>query len=494
MSAANPPTERVLYAEQVVLGRTGDSLRVAPARIHVSGTRFTEVVEQSRPEFETWALTHHQTVTDLGHRLVSPAFINGHTHLAMAAFRGLGSGAAFEHNVVEDLYYALESGLTPEDVRAFTRLGAYESLLCGVGLVWDHYYGGEGIAEALRDTGLAGVVAPTLQDVSGPGSQAWPAQLAATAVIDEGTEWRRVGVFAAVGPHATDTVSDTLFERARSLATERELPMHLHLAQSLEEYERSLRLHGLSPTERLHRVGLLASPARALLVHVLFVTDDDLRRLDPERHLLGYCPQSQVRFAFPALPTRWEHARLRWVLGTDCAPCNDSMNVQKELRAAAGAALHAVPASEPYLQFCKGGTLAEAKAVADRRSEVQSDSSALRSPDRLLSSVWSQPGSAHPKFMCGAIAAGHLANLVVWDLDHPAFWPPTDPLRLLAYGDTTGAIDWMLVAGSPVGQRGRFAASLIGSGEHREARREAEARLRRHLSRIGVTTPEPPGA
>ena len=54
----------------------------------------------------------------------------------MLAFRGIGGLASLEGNVVKDLYFRLEQNLEPEDVRAFTRLGAVEALMSGTGFVW----------------------------------------------------------------------------------------------------------------------------------------------------------------------------------------------------------------------------------------------------------------------------------------------------------------------------------------------------------------------
>jgi cytosine/adenosine deaminase-related metal-dependent hydrolase len=37
-----------------------------------------------------------------------PAFVNGHTHLAMGALRGITGSGSFDGNVVEDLFFKLE--------------------------------------------------------------------------------------------------------------------------------------------------------------------------------------------------------------------------------------------------------------------------------------------------------------------------------------------------------------------------------------------------
>jgi hypothetical protein len=53
----------------------------------------------------------------------------------MSAFRGIGGVAALSGNVVEDLFFHIESLVQPSDIRAFTRMGAYEALLSGTGVV-----------------------------------------------------------------------------------------------------------------------------------------------------------------------------------------------------------------------------------------------------------------------------------------------------------------------------------------------------------------------
>jgi len=69
-------------------------------------------------------------------------------------------------------------------------------------------------------------VAPTLQDRgNGPGVALLEAAIAETEAIDDDDRLRARGVFAAVGPHATDTVSEALWHRCRDLAVKRNIPV-----------------------------------------------------------------------------------------------------------------------------------------------------------------------------------------------------------------------------------------------------------------------------
>ncbi|MEC7241881.1 MAG: amidohydrolase family protein [Myxococcota bacterium] len=469
-----------LYSDAVVLPRGRSDLRIEPALVTLSKGTISAV--------ETGASATQQRgdsdVEDLGERLLSPAFINTHTHLALSALRGVGQLDRMRGNVVEQLFYQVESKLEPGDIRAFVRMGAYEALCSGTGTVWDHYYGGLQVAEGLKDVGLTGVVAPTLQDLSGPGVSQLDAQLEATEVLATSTDWLNSGIAAALGPHATDTVSDRLWNDVRELRERLQVPIHAHVAQSIEETQRSFEHHGCSPITRLHRLGLLGAEHVFLIVHALFVSGQELDLLDPEMDVLGHCPFAQAQFAFPAPLSSWVQRNLSVALGTDCGACNDSMNVQQELRLVAGGPALSGTWSTERNDAEAMGDLASFEALQNKRVGTYDLTANSLSVERLLSWVWQSPGRLHPQLRVGRIETGHLANLILWDLNHPATWPAPLPLRAVAMSDATPAIDHVMIQGQWRGERGRFSQSLLDTPDYREAQEEATNRLRRLLARV----------
>ncbi len=74
---------------------------------------------------------------------------------------------------------------------------------------------------------------------------------------------------------------------------------------------------------------------------------------------------------------------------------------------------------------------------------------------------------------------------MVYDPAHPNLWPGEDPLRALAYADAVPALEWAMVNGEFVGERGHFQASVLGSEAYRHARQEADRRLGEHLEKLG---------
>lgn len=105
-----------VFSKRVVLENPSGHLQIEPACISIDGSSIAHV--DKNPEKPLSG-----DVLDFGDKPIRPAFINSPTHLPMSAFRGIGGG--------EDLFFQIQSSLQPGDIRAFTRMGAYEALLSG---------------------------------------------------------------------------------------------------------------------------------------------------------------------------------------------------------------------------------------------------------------------------------------------------------------------------------------------------------------------------
>jgi len=404
---------------------------------------------------------------DYGERLISPSFINAHTHIPMNFFKPILEMEKKAKNLVEDVFFKSEKIIKNEDIYAFAKIGAYENLLNGCGLIWDHYYAGLDIAKACHEVGLAAVVAPTIQDIFGPGAHRSEEAFEDTHTIQNHAEFKKKGVFAALGPHATDTVSSTLWERIREHSVSWNLPVHVHVAQHPMEAARIKEREGCSPIEYLQRLGILGDTPHNVLVHCIHTSAKDLRLIPKHTNTLIFCPFSQIIFDRPADITLWQAASKEWAVATDTVASNDSMNVQKELRFCA---------SFPNLK--KAFHKKESTLTSPLQDGIFFDS------DFLLDKVFYTPGKMHPQFKAGVIEEKALANFIVWDINHPSFWPPFRLQRSLCMGDTTGAIYNMCVAGNWLGTDGNFYNNILQSKEYQESIKEANKRLQYLLQRL----------
>lgn len=463
-----------------------DKPELVSAALDIRGASITAIHwNVTLPEARALARAREADFHDFGAQVITPAFVNAHTHLALGFLRASEPGPAGSDNMVERLFFEVERRLEPDDVRAFVRMGAYESLLNGVGMVWDHYYFADSVIEGLLDTGLSAVVAPTLQDLAGPGQDHWRSQLEATRRLAVDDSLRQRGLFAALGPHATDTVSIDLWQRSAALAEELELPFHAHAAQSLEEVERAWERHGFSPVAWLSSLGIFEQIPRTLLTHCLFTSRRELEALDPARVAIAFCPCSQKVFGFAADPSRFSDAGLEWIVATDTSAGNDSMNLQKELKSVAELRTTGISSGPTWQEFFDSNSLEAARRAWAERQRRFHRHQHLAEPQALLDRVWGAPGALHPHVRVGRIEVGALANLAVWRTDDPSFWPCPDARNLLgrlAMSDTSSALHALVIAGRMIGEPGDLRRSLVDSPQYQAALEEAERRRRAVLA------------
>lgn len=444
----------VLAAAHALLS-DGPGWRVAPARVHVEGARIVAVEPDAAPQPGDDRLGQG--------RLLTPAFVDAHTHLALVGLRGLGVDAAASGDLVRDLFFRIERAMSRDDVRAFAAVGATEALLGGVAVAWDHYYAADAVLEACRDVGLAAVVAPALQDLDGPGMHTWEAALDLTERLAADPTLPALGCGVAVGPHAVDTVSDALWERVAALAARLDLPVHTHVAQSPGEVRRVQARSGRTPVAHLHALGVLGAGPAWRLVHALWATEAELALLaaEPKVELVA-CPLSSGWFGFPPPVDRWTAHGLRWAVATDGSASFEGASPRAQLSTVAGWRTAPLAWSEAIATWRSHGEGLD--AVVSARTQRRLDTQDQADPAALLGRVTHGPGHTHPRLPSGTIAAGQLAHLALWDLGHPAFWPGTSTLAALAFGAVEGALDQVMVAGRWIGMRGDYARSVVTAG------------------------------
>lgn len=272
-------------------------------------------------------------VFDLPGQVLLPGLVNLHTHAAMNLMRGYADDLPLMRWLSERIWPAESRHADIEFVRAGTLLACAEMLRGGITTFNDMYFFPEGAATAVERIGMRAVLGMIAIE--------FPTRYAADAddYLTKGLAVRDRHSASALlnfslAPHAPYTVADKTFEKIATLAAQLEIPIHLHVHETRHEIEESLRLHGVRPIERLHRLGILGP--QLIAVHAVHLEPGEIELLAHEGCHVAHCPTSNLKLGSGIPPMAALQARgLNFGLGTDGAASNNRLDLFQEMRHAA---------------------------------------------------------------------------------------------------------------------------------------------------------------
>ena len=301
------------------------------------------------PRAELIAAHPDEEVRDFRLAVLMPGFVDLHTHLEYSVFRG----------AVDDLPYTAwkmqvqnkEANLSPADWMDSAVLGAMEAVGSGITTIADITNSGNSVIAA-KGIGLAGVV---YREVSTMDKTLVAARM--EAARNDIQKWSETAagspIEIGIAPHSPYTCHPSLFSAAAELATERDLPVAIHLAGSRDEYDfvrygssnlaQDFREQsgwrdvawmptGVSPVEYVLQWGLFDVP-RVLAVHCVQVDEHDIDVLAQHDVSIAHCPRCNAKLGMGIAPLKlfFEHG-LTVGLGTDSPASNNTVDPFDEMR------------------------------------------------------------------------------------------------------------------------------------------------------------------
>src|SRR3954470_6335884 len=131
---------------------------LSPGAIAIEGR---DIVGVDTPDAIAARFDAKETIDAAG-QVVMPGLVNTHTHAAMVLYRGLADDLALMDWLQKYIFPAEAKTVTPEFVRAGTRLAALEMIQSGTTTYADMYYFEEEIAKTTKEAGLRGVLGQTI--------------------------------------------------------------------------------------------------------------------------------------------------------------------------------------------------------------------------------------------------------------------------------------------------------------------------------------------
>jgi 5-methylthioadenosine/S-adenosylhomocysteine deaminase len=343
-----------------------------------------------------------KTTIDAGGQAVMPGLVNTHTHAPMVLYRGLADDLALMDWLQKYIFPAEAKTVSPEFVRAGTRLAALEMIQSGTTTYADMYYFEEEIARATREAGVRGVLGQTIIQFPVADAKTPAEGLARTEAFIKAFKSDDL-ITPAVAPHAMYTLDTKTLKAARALADRGEVPVITHLAETEDEVKTARTKYKMTPTAYLESIGFWGP--RTVAAHAVWVTPADIRILAQRKVGVSHNPESNMKLASGTSPvTALRAAGVPVGLGTDGAASNNDLDMFEAVRQAAF--LHKLvtrdPRAMPAPTVLRMATIDGARALGMERS-------------------------------IGSLEPGKRADLIVVSMASARQTPMYDPLSHLVY-------------------------------------------------------------
>lgn len=266
------------------------------------------------------------------HALI-PGLINLHTHAAMSLMRGMADDLPLMEWLTNHIWPAEAKHVDAGFVFDGTRLACAEMLQGGVTCFNDMYLFPEATARAALAAGMRASIGMIAIDFPTAYASDPDDYLTKGLALRDDYNSHPLLVFC-FAPHAPYTVGDKNLSRVLTYAEQLDVPIHIHLHETGDEINNSLKSYGMRPLERMHKLGLLGP--NLIAVHMVHLTEGEIELLAQQGCSVAHCPSSNLKHASGLAPvTALIEAGVNVGLGTDSAASNSRLKMFEEMRLAA---------------------------------------------------------------------------------------------------------------------------------------------------------------
>lgn len=353
-------------------------------------------------------------VLDGENKLLTPGFVNAHTHLGMSYFRNYADDLALM-DWLENEIWPIEAKLNEEDIYWSSLLSIIENIKSGVTSFCDMYYEMDRVGDAAIEAGIRGVLTRGMTDVDGKGEE----KLQEFDDLYNNYHEKSNGRIKVVpAPHAIYTCSTEFLKEIAKRSLERyDSLIHIHLSETLTEVENSKKEYGMTPIEYVNSLGLLDS--QIIAAHCVHITDEEIELVKDKKFYPVYNPSSNLKLASGFTPVdKLLKNNITMALGTDGDSSNNNQDFVEEMHIG-GIVNKAVTMNEkavPAIEILKMATVNGARALGFEN--------------------------------LGLIKEDYLADLTIFDLDSNSFTPRNNLISALVYSANSSDVEAVICDGN----------------------------------------------
>ena len=288
-------------------------------------------------------------VIDVRGMVLLPGLVNTHHHLYQSLTRALPDAQDAELFDWLQTLYPIWAGLTGEAVYVSALVAISELVLSGCTTVADHLYlypQGSRIDDEIRAAQEIGVrFHPSRGSMSlGKSKGGLPPDsvvededeiLADCARVVE--QYHDPGPYSmcriVIAPCSPFSVTPDLMRASAAFARERNLALHTHVAETLDEEKFCLRKFGVRPVELMRQLDWVGPDA--WWAHCVYLNSDEVALMADTGTGVAHCPTSNMRLGSGIAPVRaMLDAGVKVGLAVDGSASNDSGHMLAEARQA----------------------------------------------------------------------------------------------------------------------------------------------------------------
>lgn len=357
-----------------------------------------------------------KTTENLENHALLPGLINCHTHAAMTLMRGIADDLPLMDWLQNHIWPLEQKWMSEAFVKDGTDLAIAEMILGGTTCFNDMYFFPDITAGQAIHHGIRAKVGMIVIDFPSAWAQNADDYIEKGLALHE--QLRHFDLCTtAFAPHAPYTVSDEPLQKIRTLADELDLPIHIHVHETLHEVEEAKSQSGQRPLQRLYELGLV-NPS-LIAVHMTELNDEEISLFAEAGAHIVHCPESNLKLASGFCQVaKCLAAGINVALGTDGAASNNDLDMFGEMRTAAllGKAVAADASAIPAMTALRMATINGAKALGLENK-------------------------------CGSLTIGKAADVIAIDLNHLETQPLFCPVSQIVYAASRQQVTDVWVAG-----------------------------------------------
>ncbi len=371
--------------------------------ILIDGNRFKDLHAPAE-------MTADQVIDATG-KAILPALYNTHTHAAMTIMRGYADDMPL-FTWLNDYIWPFEAKMTCQDIRHGSEIAVREMVESGSVFFNDMYFEVEETIAEVMAGGMRASIGITVME-----NHSKAATEEKKRFVREWKDPTGGRIQLVMAPHAIYTVGAQKLVESAAFARDNGMKIHIHLSETLGEYNDCLRDHGMTPTKYLDSLGVLGDDVIA--AHCVHMTDEDIDILAERGVTVSHCPCSNMKLNSGIFPyERFIKSGCRITLGTDGASSGNNLDLREAMKfAALLAKCDGTPETLPAPEVFKWAT---------------------------------ENGAAAFGIDAGVIAEGKLADCLLIDLNNVRMQPCYNLISNFVYSADTSCISIVICDGKVI--------------------------------------------